>query len=354
MRRIPLIVIGFYLQIVSSFAQVTTPQDSSAYKETKLNVEEINFVSGYYSQNGDHSAVTGGIGTEQLTDVANTIDLKLSKYNAVGNKHSVIFEMGVDTYTSASSGKIRPDSTFTSNGNNGHMALSHPSSHDTRIYPSLSYLTENAKTGITLGAGVYYSHEFDYRSRGLNFTFIKASKDNNREFGVKLFTYFDLWTAIYPYELRPDSDYSNGSHKGGGIPATVLPRNSYQSSFSLSQVINPRLQMVLLFDPAYMSGQLTTLYQRVFFKDSTDHVEKLPDTRIKLPVALRMSYFLDDRFVIRAYYRFYYDDWGDIAHTANIEVPIKITPFFSLSPFYRYSVQTGIKYFAPDISAYRQ
>jgi hypothetical protein len=35
------------------------------------------------------------------------------------------------------------------------------------------------------------------------------------------------------------------------------------------------------------------------------------------------------------------------AHTANLEVPIKITPFLSLSPFYRYYTQTAIKYFAP-------
>ncbi len=343
MRKIPIIVIAFYLQILSSFAQVTASKDTSAYKEEMLKLEEVNFVSGYYSQNGDHSAVTGGIGTEKLTDIANTFDLKLSKYNKKGNKHSVLFEMGVDTYTSASSGKIRQDSS----GNNGHNALSHPSNHDTRIYPSLSYLTENVNNGITLGGGVSYSHEYDYQSRGLNLTFIKSAKDNNREFGVKLFTYFDLWTAIYPYELRPESDYSNASHKGGGIAATVLPRNSYQASFSLSQVINPRLQVVLLFDPAYMKGQLTTLYQRVYFQDLSDHVEKLPDTRLKLPVAIRMSYFLDDRFVIRAYYRFYHDDWGNNAHTANIEVPVKVTPFFSLSPFYRYSVQTGIKYFAP-------
>ena len=36
-----------------------------------------------------------------------------------------------------------------------------------------------------------------------------------------------------------------------------------------------------------------------------------------------------------------------MSHTANIEVPIKITPFFSLSPFYRYYVQTAADYFAP-------
>jgi hypothetical protein len=30
-----------------------------------------------------------------------------------------------------------------------------------------------------------------------------------------------------------------------------------------------------------------------------------------------------------------------------LEVPVKITPFFSLSPFYRYYIQTAARYFAP-------
>ncbi len=50
---------------------------------------------------------------------------------------------------------------------------------------------------------------------------------------------------------------------------------------------------------------------------------------------------------MRSYYRYYTDDWGITAHTASLEIPIKITPFFSVSPFYRYYTQTAAKYFAP-------
>ena len=38
--------------------------------------------------------------------------------------------------------------------------------------------------------------------------------------------------------------------------------------------------------------------------------------------------------------------WGLSANTFNIEVPVKLTPFFSISPFYRYYSQNGVKYFA--------
>jgi len=41
------------------------------------------------------------------------------------------------------------------------------------------------------------------------------------------------------------------------------------------------------------------------------------------------------------------DNWGIKSNTAGIEVPYKVTPFFSISPFYRYYDQTASKYFAP-------
>jgi hypothetical protein len=338
MKKTPLIVIACYIRILAAHAQVISPPDSSPYQASKLKVEEVNFVSGYYQQDGNHSAVTGGIGTEKLTDVANTLDFKLSKLSLKKIKHSLSFETGVDTYTSASSDNIDkgPDSSRS-------YSLSGASRQDTRVYPSLSYNRQNDKTGITLGAGISYSHEFDYQSRGVNLSLTKSSKDNNRTVEVKLLAYFDLWKVIYPLELRPFGNASDHNGKSNEL----MPRNSFQASFTFSQVINKRIQLALLIDPAYQQGQLTTLYQRVYFSDNSEKVENLPDTRIKIPVAIRFNYFLGDRMIVRTYYRFYQDDWGNIAHTADLEIPVKLNSFFSLSPFYRFSTQTGIDYFAP-------
>ena len=61
---------------------------------------------------------------------------------------------------------------------------------------------------------------------------------------------------------------------------------------------------------------------------------------------LRLNYFPGDRVVVRSYYRFYIDNWGMVSHTASLEVAVKLTPFFSLSPFYRYYVQRAVNYFA--------
>src|SRR4051812_939303 len=171
MRKISLAAIGMYLSILSAFSQSNTSEDSSSYKSRKLNLEEVNFVSGYYHQDGNNSAVTGGIGTEKLTDFANTLDVVLLKTDKYNRQYTWAAELGIDHYTSASSDNIDP------------TTVSGPSAHDTRIYPSVSWSekdTRNNKFGIT-GS---FSSEFDYKSYGIGVNYGKTSKDNNREFDV--------------------------------------------------------------------------------------------------------------------------------------------------------------------------
>ena len=310
MLRISLAAIGIFFSTLTSFSQ--THQDSALYYSQKLSFEEANFISSYYHQDGDNSAVTGGIGTEKLSDFATTIDVKLSRYDFRKRKHTITGELGIDVYSSASSDKIDPN-TVTS-----------ASYSDKRIYPSLTYAITNEETGSTISAGASISTEYDYFSTGLGLGWSKLSKDKNREFSVKGQVYLDTWSVILPVELR-------GSEDGG-----TKPRNSYSTSFTLSQVINRRLQILLLADVAYQQGQLATLYHRTYFTDGSHRVEHLPDNRLKIPLGLRLNYFVGDHFIIRTYYRYYKDSWELSAHTAEIETPIKITPFFSVSPFYRY------------------
>src|SRR5438046_306782 len=226
MIRIPFTVIAMYLSM-AVFSQ-TKPANDSLYKSKKLKLEEVNFVSGYYNQDGNNSAVTGGIGTEKLTDFANTIELKLSKYDNKYRKHNFSFEIGVDHYTSASSDKIDPHT------------LSSASRSDTRFYPSASWSIQNEKKGTTIGVNVSFSKEFDYTSFGLGTSFTKTSKDHNTEFTGKLQAYLDTWKVIYPIELR------TGNIPGENNNYPSAPRNSYSASLSLSQIINKKLKILLV------------------------------------------------------------------------------------------------------------
>lgn len=332
MKSIPLNVIFLYLGIAASFAQTKAPVDSTAYKSRKLKFDEANIVSGYYNQNGNNSAVTGGIGTEKLTDFSNNIELKLSKYDSRGNQHIFNATIGIDTYTSASSDKIDPST------------VSSPSYSDVRVYPSLAWNIQNDRKGTNFGIVGSFSTEYDYTSVGGGLNFAKTSKDQNTEFAVKLQAFLDQWKVILPVELRPEG-YGSGS-ESDRRPVDYRPRNSFSAAFSLSQVINKNLQVALITEPAYQHGLLATKYQRVYFTNGAVNSETLPGSRYKLPIGARLSYFLGDRVIVRGFYRYYVDDWGIHGNTAELELPVKISPFFSISPFYRYYNQSASQYFS--------
>lgn len=334
MRKIYLHVFMLFFGILNAHGQIKPKSNNpdTTYHKRKLSLDEVNLVSAYYNQNGNNSAVTGGIGTEKLNDFANTIDLQLSSFNTLGKKNTFLFELGVDHYTSASSDKIDPNT------------ISSASSADTRVYPSLNWTHSNESTGNAYGFTGSYSSEFDYQSIGAGFNLTRLSRNKNTQFDFKLQAFLDTWSVILPIELRPAGQGSGFERESHDYPTS--PRNSFSASFSLSQVINTKLQATLILEPAYQKGLLATKYQRDYFTDGSLQAENLPGKRYKLPIALRLNYFADDHVLIRTFYRYYMDDWGIRAHTAELEVPVKITPFVSLSPFYRYSRQTGTKYFA--------
>src|SRR5476649_2594964 len=103
MKRIFLSALAMFA-LLQSFSQKAT--DSTGFKSRKLKLEEINLVSSYYTQDGNHSAVTGGIGSEKLTDIANVFDIKLTRYDKKMRKHTFTGEIGIDHYTSESSDQI--------------------------------------------------------------------------------------------------------------------------------------------------------------------------------------------------------------------------------------------------------
>jgi hypothetical protein len=299
-------------------------QTDSGYQSRKLKPEEINLVSSYYQQNGNHAAVTGGDGTQKLMDLANVIDVKLTGYDKRLRKKTLDVELGIDHYTSASSDRV------------DLKANSSASYSDTRFYPSATYSLENEQKGTTLSTGLSFSNEFDYKSFGANIGFSKKTVDKNGELSARLQVYLDQVTQIQPIELRNNFSEDYGS----------AGRNTFAASLSYSQIINTKLQGALLVDVVQQNGFLSLPFYRVYFKDGSVHQERLPDSRFKLPVAARLNYFAGDNIIIRTYYRYYLDDWGLRAHTAMLEVPVKITPFSSISPFYRYYQQTAVKYFA--------
>ncbi len=325
MKKLTLGIIAVFFNLFGAFAQTETN-----YKERDLTIDEVNFVTSYYAQDGNNAAVTGGVGSEQLTDFANQLDIRLIKKGKNGKEHYINASIGIDHYSSASSDKIDP------------TTISSASSADTRVYPKLGWTINNPNTGWRTGVMASFSNEFDYTSFGLGLNVAKTSLDKNREISLGLQGYFDTWRAILPVELRPP-----GMQVDDDDAYTIEPRNSFSGSLTYSQILTKRLQIALMVDGIYQQGLLATRFHRVYFNDGSLQAENLPDTRFKVPIGMRLHYFIGNNIILRTYYRFYNDNWGLTAHTMSIELPVKINPYLSVSPNYRFNTQSGLKYFAP-------
>ena len=302
--------------------------------QMKANTNEVeaNFLSSYYNQDGNNSAVTGGIGTEALTDFANVFIINVP----IDSINSVSFFGGADSYTSASTDNI--DSNISS-----------ASMEDTRSYGTLSFNRKNLKRSETYGIRAGYSKEYDYQSFSTGLSYTKEWNEGNTELNVTGQAFFDNWLGKENSKelIYPEMWLGNFL---GYQKLTDRNRNSYNAQLFLSQVISTRMQIGLSAEIIYMSGLLSTPFHSVYFADKEDYeldIERLPSSRLKIPFGVRLNYFPLDFLVLRSYYRYYTDDFGINAHTYEFETPLKINSTFTVSPFYRYHTQTASKYFAP-------
>jgi hypothetical protein len=363
MKKLSLSVVGMYLMMVHAFSQGRI-SDTSGYKPVKLKLDEINLVSSYYDQTADKSAVMGGRtdykGNGDVTDFANGLDITFIGWDKKQRKNTLSAGLGIDYHTAASQAYVDSNGTSRNNG--------------TRIYPTISWGRDNFRKGTSFGMGMYYSAEHNYyHSVGIN-AFVSKRTKNNGEFLLKVVGFFDQIKMIYPTEFAPVNSiqvsspkdsvyyitsasgntysfiYQNGQVVSKNSTLTDLSskrRNTLTASLSFSQVINQRMQGSVELDMVYQNGYLGLPFHRVFYNTGKDTIERLPTQRFKIPVGFRLNYFLGDNLIIRSYYRFYMDSWGIFSNTLDLEMPIKITPFFSISPFYRFYTQTAATYFKP-------
>lgn len=332
-------------------------QDStSTYKKRVLETTEVDFLMSYYTQEGSNAAVSGGLGTEELTDIAPTIIVSMP----LNDDDVLTVDFGISAYTSASSSNINP---LDSNGPaDPFVASSGASSGDVWGNLTGSYTHSSDDRNDIWSAKVSVSTEYDYFSFGFGGSYSKLFNERNTELSLNANVFIDSWSLIYPIELRGIdlSNYSvsgNVNYNPAFVPLDSKGRNSYSLGFGFSQILSKRMQGSIAVDLVQQQGQLSTPFQRVYFSDFedtfidnfhlADDIERLPDTRLKVAIGGRLNYYINELFVIRTQYRYYFDDWGINSHTASIEVPVKVSDKFTVYPSYRFYNQTAADYFAP-------
>jgi hypothetical protein len=300
------------------------------YSKKRLKTREVQMLFSYYTQDNNHSAVTGGRGTEDLQVYTPQLTIDTRK----DSLYAFHVDTGVDVISSASTDNI-------------DFIMSSASKVDARTHLNLGYDRILPSRNATVGFNTGLSIESDYLSKALGISWNKINNEKQREVSVAFQSFFDdlRWgrlengrpqKLIYPSELRSKEWFD------------TFRRNSFNLDIGIYQVINQRTALGIYPGIAYQAGLLATPFHRVYFLDENlARVENLPESRVKIPIGIQLNKFIGSRTIVRTYYRFYWDDFGITAHTLTIEAPVKITSTFNISPALRLYTQTAADFFKP-------
>ncbi len=340
--------IGFggilFLFAITAFAQ--------SDKEFKLlDPIEIDLISNYYLQDGNHSPVNGGEGTEKLDVITESIQINIP----VKKEIKIALNGGVEFFSSASQNGNGGTTSNNNEGENDERRSDDDDDDDDDEYTSgasqyggkvkrdkivlfgVGLSKEILKKNMEIGGNAGFYKDGNVTSSSLGFSFSKSTKDNNNTIGVDFHHYRDLWNVIYPAQ----GETINGTeHLADNI------RHTFSTSLSYTRVINKKLVGAVMVDIVYQKGMLNTPYHRVYFSDQElPAVERLPTSRLKIPIGLRLNYHASDIIILRTFYRFYFDNWGIKGNTFSLEMPIKAASWLRVYPFYRFHTQTAAKHF---------
>ena len=317
--------------LVGSLAFLNFLARAQSERDTALQQKktEIEWVYGQYMQDGNHSAVTGGTGTEKLSVYGPSL-----KVRTIAGKNSLTLQLGSDIITSASTDKI-------------DFVVSSASRRDARNYIQWDYARKFPSKGISVHAGNGFSMESDFLSISGNLGVSKQNENKQREFSADL-QYFndDLrWgrlnpdyrkpvRLVYPQELRYREWF------------TQYRRHSVSLYMGITQIINKRNTAGIFPEVTLQKGLLSTPFHRVCFAGDSLVVEKLPGKRLRAALAFRWNTFAGGAAIIKNQLNAYADNFGIRALTLENETVLKLSPTYALMPNLRFYMQNGSPYFA--------
>lgn len=297
-------------------------ENAGSYKKRVLESAEVDILSSYYEQTGNNASVTGGIGTEELTDVAPSIVVSIP----LNDDDVLSVDVGISTYTSASSSNLNPfDITKTNGGVSGAstggggigggdddgedddnpggytgvigspwVASSGASRQDTWGSVSVGYSHSSDDRDQIVSGNASFAAEFDYISVGFGGGYTHLFNEKNTELSLKGSVFLDTWLPRYPTELDSYLEAGNNLNTGFFTGVDILDqsgnvtdkngtntwspvngfslisdkkRNSFALSVSFSQILGKNTQMSVFADVVRQQGWLSNPMQRVYFAD---------------------------------------------------------------------------------------
>jgi hypothetical protein len=291
---------------------------------------DVEFLFNYYDQDGDHSPVTGGIGTERLRVLTPVIVLSWR----VDENWTLSLDTGVDDISSASIGNIQMELS----------SATIPASNTRRFGTARVGRVFGPQTwGVSVGSG----WEYDYRSTSYGLDWSVSWNQQSTSLAAAVRRFDDAIKLV-------------GIDGRGGQGDGILPtegwgdRTTTDAIVSLSQTLGRRTAGSIELFYSAAKGWLSMPYHEVilepslpFYPDGKRVAERLPDSRDRHAVGVRVNHAFRDGVVQRAAYRWYDDDWGVSSHTIELETHFRVRAAREMwvYPIVRFHEQNGSHWF---------
>jgi hypothetical protein len=127
----------------------------------------------------------------------------------------------------------------------------------------------------------------------------------------------------------------------------IVTRATLNANATLRQILSPTTRGELSYGYTLQSGVLETTFNSVPLDDGGRGAEVLPRRRGRHALAAALAQMLPaTRSVARASYRFYADDFGLVAHTAELRLVQRLGGALRLGGGYRHHHQSGVDFYA--------
>jgi hypothetical protein len=268
------------------------------------------FGTGYQSKSGPIM----GPGSERLTVFEPQAEIIASQGDRITHRIWV----PVDIISSASANSIPkvPDVVSGASRHNGAGTIEWGTTY-----------RSDPVTQLSMSTGVHLESPFRSWNGGLGASRAFADQNTVLAFNVVgIFDWFDRFEV-------------NGRRDGR------TERSSTLGSVSFTQILGPDTVVNVNYGLTVQEGELGNTWNAVPLTSGVRGSELLPDERVRHAVVGRLSQFLPWNGALRLYERFYADDWGIVADSAEAQILQRLSPALYIGALYRFHVQSAPPFF---------
>jgi hypothetical protein len=122
-------------------------------------------------------------------------------------------------------------------------------------------------------------------------------------------------------------------------------RSTTNGNVGLTQIVTATTVVHANYGLSAQYGQMSNTWNTVPFDTVERLQEHLPRHRTRHALVGRFAQFLPWNGALKGIYRFYADDWGLVAHAAELQLLQRVSPLIYLRGSYRFYTQTAVDFF---------